>query len=240
MITRSRPVLLAAVLSAIFHAYFAMAADAALGCELKKVALARVVTRQAKLYFIAGPGKRTPACPSAERACRRKAFLVRGDEVLVDEADTPYLCATFKSPAGIETSGWLPRAALETVPPKAAPARQWEGKWERDAEAEIEIKSHADDLTVAGTATWGGHDPERVKRGGVHTGELEGGGKPRGPTLAIGYDPDRSSFPSAPDAASDSCSAQLNLYGRYLMVEDNGRCGGVNVSFTGVYVRVSR
>ena len=35
--------------------------------------------------------------------------------VLVIVADGPYVCATFKSPGGVETSGWLPRAALQTL-----------------------------------------------------------------------------------------------------------------------------
>ena len=37
--------------------------------------------------------------------------------------------------------------------------------------------------------------------------------------------------------APDICAAKLVLYDRYLLVEDNGRCGGVNVSFGGLYVR---
>ena len=58
-----------------------------------------------------------------------------------------------------------------------------------------------------------------------------------GGLLAVGYDPERPGFPPAEDAASEICAAKLELYDRYLIVEDNGRCGGVNVSFNGVYVR---
>jgi len=60
-----------------------------------------------------------------------------------------------------------------------------------------------------------------------------------GQTLAIGYDPDRSTFPRPSAEAPDGCAARLSLYGRYLMAEDNGVCGGLNVNFTGLYVRVS-
>jgi hypothetical protein len=88
-----------------------------------------------------------------------------------------------------------------------------------------------------GSATWGSGDPQRIKRGAVHTGELEGAFRPRSRVLAISYDPDRSGFPPAEDAASEVCAAKLELVGRYLVVEDNGRCGGVNVSFNGLYVR---
>ena len=205
-------------------------------CELNKTALARVVTQQARLYFIAGASKRS--CPSAERACKLRAYLVPGDEVLVDAAEGPYVCAFFKSQHGPETRAWLPRAALQIVPPEAAPARQWAGKWERDREAQIIIKSDGDEVEVAGSAMWGSYDPQRVRRGAVHVGELEGKGRPQGQMLAIGFDPDRSTLPPGGGVPPDNCAAKLELYDRYLVVEDNGGCGGLNVSFTGTYVRV--
>ena len=235
----SKQVLPAPFLPAIFLTCFAVAAHAGpVDCEQNKVALARVVTKEARLNFIAGPSERTPACPSAESACRLKAYLVARDEVLVDATDGPYVCAFFKSQGGTETRGWLPRAALQMAPPEAAPARQWDGKWERDREAQIVTKSHQDEVEVSGNAIWGSYDPQRVRRGAIHVGELNGKGRPRGQTLAIGYDPDRSGFPPAKGEARDSCAAKLELYGRYLVVEDDGTCGGQNVSFTGIYVRV--
>jgi hypothetical protein len=205
-------------------------------CELNKVALARIITQDARLHFIAGASRRS--CPSAARACRFRTYLVPGDEVLVDAAEGPYVCAFFKSQHGPETRAWLPRAAVQIAPAEAAPARQWAGKWERDREAQIIIKSEGDDVEVSGSAMWGSYDPQRVRRGSVHVGDLEGKGKPRGQTLAIGYDPDRSGFPPGKDQPPDSCAAKLELHGRYLVVEDNMGCGGLNVSFTGTYVRV--
>src|SRR6266478_9910840 len=59
-------------------------------CELNKVALARVVTQEARLHFIAGASKRS--CPSAARACSLRAYLVPGDEVL---SSTPPKVLTF-------------------------------------------------------------------------------------------------------------------------------------------------
>jgi hypothetical protein len=135
--------------------------------------------------------------------------------------------------------GLLPRAALQVASPAQIPAQQWEGKWRRDSKAEIVIKSRGDEVEVSGTATWGGSDPQRRKRGAINTGELTGTGKPRDQTLAIGYDPERSAFPPWDPARRDICAAQLELHGRYLLVEDNGKCGGLNVSFTGLYVRVA-
>jgi hypothetical protein len=217
----------------------AVAAHASpVGCELNKVALARVVAKEAHVNFIAGPSKRVSGCPSAEGACRLKAYVVPGDEVLVDATEGPYVCTFFKSQGGTETRGWLPRAAVQILPPEPAPARQWDGKWRRDREAQIVITSHQDDVEVSGHALWGSYDRQRVKRGAIHVGELSGKARPRGPELAIGYDPDQSAFPSAKNAAPEDCAAKLELYGRYLVVEDNRGCGGLNVSFTGTYVRV--
>lgn len=232
-----QPIIRIALLLAIALNLLALPAQAApVDCE-HIVALARVVTKEARVNFVAGHGERTPTCPSAARACQQNAYVVPGDEVLVGATDGRYVCALFKSQQAIETTGWLPRTALEVVSPRAAPARQWDGTWRRDRDAQIVLKSHDDDVAAAGDATWGGHDPQRVRRGGVHVGVLNGKGRPRGQTLAIGYDPDRSGFPPAQDETPDGCAAKLELLGRYLMVEDNGMCGGLNVSFTGIYVR---
>ena len=221
--------------SATFLSMFVVAAHAApLKCEdwnedsPNKLALARVVSTQTKLHFI-GPDKR-----------KQKAFLVPGDEVLLNATEQgPYLCATYKAQNGKLTRGFLPRAALQVISPEPVSARQWEGKWRRDSGADIVVKSRGDEVEIAGTATWGGSDPQRVKRGAINTGELNGTGKPRGQVLAIGYDPERSAFPPS-EHETDACAAQLELHGRYLVVEDNGKCGGLNVSFTGLYVRVSK
>jgi len=203
------------------------------GCELNKVAPARVATKDPRVYFVAGANARASACPSAASACRLRAYVMPGDEVLVDPTDGPYLCAFFKSQGGTETRGWLPRALLELVLPPLC--RRGNGTATGSATGKRRSSSSR---AASGSAMWGSYDPERVRRGGVHVGELSGTGRPRGQTLAIGYDPDRSAFPPSQDQAPDACAAKLDLYGRYLVVEDNRGCGGLNVSFTGTYVRV--
>jgi hypothetical protein len=85
----------ACCLSAIVLACGVAAAHAdPVGCEQNNVALARVVASEVRVNFIAGRSERTPACPSAERGCRLRAYLVPGDEVLVDTADGPYVCTS--------------------------------------------------------------------------------------------------------------------------------------------------
>jgi hypothetical protein len=45
----------------------------------------------------------------------------------------------------------------------------------------------------------------------------------------------RHEFPPAANRAQDIPAAKLELYNRYLLVEDNGRCGGL---IGGLYVQV--
>jgi hypothetical protein len=202
----------------------------------------------------AGAGHNERAAPSLRRRRRRahSRLSVRRERVPASSLrdargrgagrfNRRRLCVRLLQVAGRhrDARGWLPRASLELVAPAPAPARQWDGNWQRDREARIVIKSHGDEVEVSGSAMWGSYDPERVRRGGVHVGELSGTGRPRGQTLAIGYDPDRSSFRPAQDQPPEDCAAKLDLYGRYLVVEDNRGCGGLNVSFTGTYVRVN-
>src|SRR5260221_1270732 len=140
-------------------------------CELNKVALARVVTQDARLHFIAGASKRS--CPSAGRACSLRAYLVPGDEVLVDAAEGPYVCAFFKAQHETETRAWLPRAALQIAPPEAAPARQWPGKGERDRDAQIGIKADGVEVEVSRSVMWGSYGLEIGQIGSRRTGMLE-------------------------------------------------------------------
>lgn len=235
------PLLSAPALVRIFLTFLAISTQAARAdCVLaeKNLAIARVVTKEAKLHFISGPRKGAPECPSTANACRLSAYLLPGNEVLTNATDNhPYVCARFKSKNFVETVGLLPRAALEIVSSEHPSAQKWVGKWRRDSEAEIAIQSDGNDVTVSGNATWGSSDPRRVKTGAINTGELEGTSRPRGRLLAIGYDPDRSGFPPTEEAAE--CAAKLELHGRYLIVEDNGRCGGLNVTFNGLYVRAN-
>lgn len=145
---------------------------------------------------------------------------------------------TYKSARFLETEGWLPRSALRIEPPAQPDLSAWVGQWRRDKEAAIELKPKGPNgLQVTGSATYGALDPQRVRRGAVNMGTLEGVSTPRGNILPVGekYDGVRS-----PDEGQNfACKARLRLLGPYLAVEDNGNCGGMNVRFTGIYMRSS-
>jgi hypothetical protein len=201
--------------------------------------LARVAGNVSRVNFIANSGEtpKTKSCPSASVDCRRAAFLLPGDNVLVDEIEGGFACATFVSTRGVETSGWLPASALEFRPALAATAPgDWAGEWRR-VEATIKLKAAGNQLEADGEATWGSLDPQRVARGGVNMGEFSGSSRLRGNMLAFGegYSGER-----APDDKGGECHVRLRLFGPYILAEDNMRCGGMNVSFRGIYARAGK
>ena len=139
--------------AAIFVAFLAISVNAARAdCVLpdNSMTLARVVTKEAKLYFVSGPREQAPECPSDANACRLNAYLVPGDEVLTNATDDRYVCAKFKSQSFVETIGYLPRASLELLLPHHPSIEKWNGTWRRDPEAEIVLKSIGAEVTVIG------------------------------------------------------------------------------------------
>jgi hypothetical protein len=119
--------------------------------------------------------------------------------------------------------------------PSALALSDWTGSWSRE-EATIDVKpaSKAGALSIEGQATFGALDPDRAKRGDINTGDFEGVVIPNGADL---------SFPMGDDGAplpvdqAEGCKVWMGRLGRYLLVSDNWNCGGMNVTFSGVYTR---
>lgn len=212
--------------------------------EPSPIVLMRVSATAARVPFIESRSKAKPQCPSDAAACQRKGFVVPEDEVLALPPREGLACTTFIAPGakkakGVypETNGYLPAGALTPVRIEPPATAAWLGTWTRSAEAEITIlPGLRGQLMVKGEATFGALDPGRIKRGAVNMGELEGQAAPRGNMLALGegYDGTKSLY----DDDRTDCKARLRLYGRYLVVEDNLGCGGMNVSFSGIYIRL--
>jgi hypothetical protein len=215
------------------------------GDESGPLRLMRVETAAPKVHFIENRAKAKPTCPAMGETCQRKGFVVPGDVVLavVPKTPEPFTCVSYVSPGARRvkgmfrgTDGYLPAGALKEVPAAAPQPGEWLGKWSRDAEADIVISTlPGGKLKVKGEATFGALDPGRVQRGAVNIGELEGEVAPKGNMIPLGEGYDGTK-PFGDDRAE--CRAKLRLYGRYLVVEDNGGCGGMNVSFTGIYVQL--
>lgn len=172
-------------------------------------------------------------CPAVTEGCQRKAYVVHGDLVLIGDVRGALVKAAYTNSHGAPTTGWLPLASVElaAAPPQGEAA--WIGEWSYDETTiDIERGSRAGRLKASGSALWGTHDPDRVRRGGVHVGEFADEAALKGDRILFGA--------SQPSTADDYvCHVSLRLIGPYLVGADNLNCGGANVSFMGVYRRTS-
>ena len=203
------------------------------GAFTEAIAVARIVGK-GKTHFVLPSGPGHADCPGASTKCRAPAYLLPGNVVLTGEAHDGYVCASFINSKGATTDGWLPAARLTSIPTNAADDAAWIGNWQR-VEASIKITRSKDGsgLAAEGEATWGAGDKGRVARGAVNMGEFAGKLRRAG-DIALVADDDIASFETAPN---DRCVVRLRAAGPYMLVEDNRTCGGMNVSFTGLYAR---
>lgn len=200
------------------------------------IGAARVGKAHAKLNFVLDPDDGRAECPAPGPKCRDRAYLVAGDVVLtLPGRHKGYLCASYADKSGRPTNGWLPADALTALPDAKSGDKDWLGTWQR-TEATIKItRAKNGGLAVAGEATYGAYDPRRVASGAVNSGDLDGVARRTGDVALVAAN-GITSF----EAAKDECAARLRRLGPYLLVEDNQRCGGMNVSFSGLYARRSR
>lgn len=175
----------------------------------------------ARRYFHDGD---RAGCPAA--ACRRKGYVVPGDRLIAHETRGGFTRVTYLAPrADTPVEGWIESGGLRPVPPAPLKAADWLGGWRVwDAEIDIAAGPRSGTLHLGGNATYGARDPERVKRGAVNTG---------------GFDADipmpQRDRAGVVDSGYEGCRVAMRLLPPYLVVADNGRCGGAGVTFEGVY-----
>jgi hypothetical protein len=199
--------------------------------------LAKIVGPAPRAFFIKSASD-AKGCPSEAAACRSRSYVVPGNEVFVGASTGGFVCASFVSSKGLETAGWLPAAAVTGLPaPAHARSDDWLGTWQGNVEQKITIRpgKAKGKLAIAGDATFGATDPERVKRGGVNVGELAAEAAPRDGALAFTM-VENGTKPYDQGDQYD-CRVRMRRFAAYLLVEDNHMCGGNNVSFTGTYRR---
>ncbi len=174
-----------------------------------------------KLYFY----KDDTACPNDESSCRRNAYVLPGDELLINKTVGGWACAWFHGTKH-ETVGWVKTDHLVFLPTENVDRQHWLGTWKYyNTDGVITITENGESLSVEGSTLWqGGMSPAGFPV--VHTGEIAGTIKPVNGRAHLS-DGDR----------EIDCAADLVRIGRYLVVHDNGNCGGVNVRFDGVYTK---
>jgi hypothetical protein len=185
------------------------------------------VTARPRVNFVKSPyddNFKAEGCPAAPASCRKKIFLVPGNLVLVGETRGDFTCVDRVVPLDNKrswTTGWLPSNALSPVAPMPAPkAADWMGTWVPGARIEItdggEGKLRIDAVRVIESAS-------RNTQNGTFRASV----MPATGTLAFGDD----------GANGTECQVRMQRIGPWLLVEDNGYCGGAGVSFLGLYRR---
>ncbi len=181
--------------------------------------LAAVGGTAPKLYFF----NDRDGCPQKGAACRTKAYVVPGDRLLLGKTHGEWTCAWYQGTSR-ETVGWVRNTDLLEQPDTAVQTGDWLGKWKEvyKGPGRIAISRMGDTLQVNGDTRWIGQNTENV--GGI-AGKLTVSG-------AHGH--------VGPAGGQDTyeCSADMVRIGEFLIVHDNGGCGGLNVRFDGLYVRV--
>jgi hypothetical protein len=151
--------------------------------------------------------------------------------VLFDSSSTKtgFVCSTYIGKAGRETDGWLPAASIKPV---AAPPPDWIGKWRRDTSASIEIKhKSASAAELSGDAMWQGQS------GVPNVGDISATIDPRQTVQGFGTASDEQTQTAYGKGDPQACAVIFKQLGPYLFASDNNTCGGMNVTFSGIYVK---
>jgi hypothetical protein len=166
-------------------------------------------------------------CPEKGEACRGKAYVVKGDKLLVNRMHGEFVCAFYPGKGG-GTAGWVESARLgfaayDAHPPRAA----WIGQWSPGDNPSIRFYEDGGALHVVGEAFWPGR-PGTHDWISTHVGEID---------AKIGEDLSGNRLHYEDE---NLCEIDFTLVGDWLVAADNRQCGGANVSFSGVYRRMSK
>ncbi|MDR3699161.1 MAG: hypothetical protein P4L56_05965 [Candidatus Sulfopaludibacter sp.] len=156
----------------------------------------------------------TPGCPQKGAACKEADGPPPGTQVLVSKVHDGFACVW----QSIDAVGWIPAARVDLSLPfdRNPPLAAWAGDWKFfDNHLQIAVAPDGRRLRIGGNAFWHGLNT-------THDGSIEGEAVPSG---------NRLSFQSPPG----DCKVRLALVNHTLAATDNRVCGGMNVTFTGIY-----
>lgn len=168
-----------------------------------------------------------PVCPTDEAACRSKAFVLPGDLVVTGRSYKGYRCILYRDQKNVAGSaGYVPESRLQAQPAASVTQKDWLGEW-RMGDDSITLRARGDKLSASGEAYWPSANPSLKERpGGPNIGEMSGVAAPKGNQVAF-------------IDSEDECHVSLTLLPPFLLARDNNRCGGMNVRFSGVYLRAA-
>jgi hypothetical protein len=198
-----------------------------------------VVRRDAGRLAFFRNGEAAAGCPAAGEACRERAYLIAGNRVLAGRQLGDYRCAIYLAPNGQSRWGWLPAVGLALQAEETRP--DWAGRWTAGPEHTIVIRRGRVDGSwqLDGNATYGAQDPVRVRNGAVHEGSFSATVTPSLMTsgTSVAFTAGNEETLPYDQGSENDCRLRLRRLGPYLIVDDNVRCGGANVSFAGIYWR---
>jgi len=167
------------------------------------------VLRKTNLLIDSGQKK---GCPQARAPCALPdSYADRAEELLINSELPGFFCA-YRPKDG--DGGWIAKtdvAVEASQPSRTPPVSAWVGRW-RDDDDWIHITRKGNVLSLTARASWARQN----------FGDFEGTAVPAANKL---------------ETSDDVCKVWMTLVGSYLVVDDNGQCGGMNVRFTGVYTR---
>ena len=151
-------------------------------------------------------------CPQAGQSCAwGNSSAASSEELLVNSEIPGFVCA-YRQKDG--DGGWIAKSDVVIEPQQPTPRpslNAWTGRW-TDSDDRIDIAHWHQVLMFDGHASWARQN----------FGSFRGTALPNGATTEI---------------EDSGCKVSMRLLGRYLVVNDNAECGGMNVRFTGVYTR---
>lgn len=174
-----------------------------------------------RAYFIGD----LDGCPNAEARCRQRAYVVPGDRVVTGRSNGAYVCVYYPGRGG-GTAGWMEAARLVPAPVDPNPPRAaWLGNWSDEGNPRVTFERRGNDLAVEGEAFWPSRNPSpRDYPGGPNDGTI-------GETVQV----------NGNRARAAECHISFTLLGDFLVAADpDMQCGGLNVSFSGIYRRERR
>ena len=163
-------------------------------------------------------------CPNDGAVCRTRAYVVAGDQLLTGRSRGAYVCVLYPNRGG-GTAGWMAKDRLAAQPVPVPPLSAWVGQWHTFDDT-IALKAKGALLEASGDAYWpSANPPLRLRPGGPNVGDFSGEARPVGGHVVFA------------DKDPDGCTVTLDRVGPWLVAADNQMCGGMNVSFSGVYTR---
>jgi hypothetical protein len=178
-------------------------------------------SQNAKVYFFS---RKIPCTPGSSCPARMKAYLLDGDVVFGGPQDNNFRCVYYGTTKGTIVAGFV---SADNLVPLADDEDLTEGfligTWSYEGNPKIVIGIVGENRVRAlGEAAWPGLGAQSE-----HTGSFDAVASPAGKEIT---------FREGDDAYS--CKVDLLRRGPYLVAKDNSYCGGMNVRFSGILMKV--